>query len=222
MSSNDAVKERCQKGHFYNKLRYSSCPYCAKLNAAKSESHNPESEEGITGDSAEHSVCPAKIRKTSIPTVNPPESSSESIIDAPRQKNELPDNHRTVSFYSSDLVEPIVGWLVCISGRHRGECFNLYTGRNEIGRGVGMDISLPDEQSISKKTHAVLVFEPRHRTFYIQSGDSHGLTYLNGEVVMSHSSLATRDILMLGDVFFVFVALCDAYFDWNDTEKYCR
>ena len=83
-------------------------------------------------------------------------------------------------------------------------------------------ISLPDEQSISKKTHAVLVFEPRHRTFYIQSGDSHGLTYLNGEVVMSHSSLATRDILMLGDVFFVFVALCDAYFDWNDTEKYCR
>ena len=84
-----------------------------------------------------------------------------------------------------------------------------------------MDVALVNEMSISRKTHAVVIFEPKYCKFYIQAGDSHGLTYLNGEIIVSHKELNTRDIITLGDAVFIFVALCNDKFNWNDTDKYC-
>jgi FHA domain. len=131
-------------------------------------------------------------------------------------------NDATINYYYSTMpVMPVVGWLVGIKGAYYGECFNLYTGRNEIGRGSGMDVALVNEMSISRKTHAVVIFEPKYCKFYIQAGDSHGLTYLNGEIIVSHKELNTRDIITLGDAVFIFVALCNDKFNWNDTDKYC-
>ncbi len=188
MSANNTIKEKCPNGHYYNKTKYASCPYCEKMKRP-----TPEAE------------APQDMPEQSAPT----EASDTNDI-------------KTAVYANVGTTDPVVGWLVCIKGKHFGECFELFAGRNEIGRGAGKDISLFDEPSISQKTHAVIIFDPRSRRFFLHAGNSHGLTYLNGDIVVSHEPLASRSIVIMGDVAFIFIALCGEDFDWQDAERYCE
>ena len=41
------VKEKCPNGHFYNKSRYTSCPYCARMNADGNDNTNQSNEKSV-------------------------------------------------------------------------------------------------------------------------------------------------------------------------------
>lgn len=111
---------------------------------------------------------------------------------------------------------PVVGWLVCTKGKHLGESFQLYDGNNSIGRGDSNDVVLFKEQSVSSNKHAIITYEPRKRGFYIQAGDSHGLTYLNGDWVTSTQKIEIYDSIEFGKSAFVFVPLCGEKFSWEE------
>ena len=119
-----------------------------------------------------------------------------------------------------ETVNPVVGWLVCISGSNYGKSFCLYSGKNFIGRDVSSnDVGLPGDLSISRIKHAVIIYEPRQRQFFAQPGDaSHELFYLNNQVVLSNMILKDRDVLTLGQTSLVFVPFCDERHGW-DVEK---
>ncbi len=124
---------------------------------------------------------------------------------------------KTVCFFNAETeTEPVVGWLVCVKGNYVGESFNLKSGRNNIGRLVSMDIALAKEPSVSRDRHAVIIFEPNRSQFIIQAGESNGLTYLNGELVVTYNELKRLDHIMLGKCELVFAPLCDESFSWND------
>ena len=233
MSENRSIKAKCPNGHFYNQSKYASCPYCAILNLSRKEEDVPPQEEAASdvSDAFVRDVSDIRGNQETAAEQLPADVSvySSGQDDVPDDTpEEMPedtpedDDVRTVSFYTAESVDPVVGWVVCIKGKHFGDYFELFAGRNEIGRSAGKDISLYDEPSISKKTHAVVIFEPRHRTFYIQAGDSHGLTYLNGEMIVSHQQMIPGSIVTLGDVVFKFIPLCGEDFDWNDVERYCQ
>ena len=118
-----------------------------------------------------------------------------------------------------ETVNPVVGWLVCIEGSNYGKSFNLYSGKNFIGRDPGMDVCLPGDTSISRIKHAVIVYEPKKRQFFTYPGESHELFYCNDKVVLTSMWLSDRDVITIGQTRLVFVPFCDVSFGWGTEEK---
>lgn len=115
---------------------------------------------------------------------------------------------------ANEPTQPAVGWLVCIGGASVGRDFRLFAGRNSIGRGTGNLIRL-DDDSVSRETQAIVVFEPRSSRFFAAPGSSTGLCYLNGEMVLSQTVLKKNDVLELGNCKLMLIPCCDENFNWN-------
>ena len=114
------------------------------------------------------------------------------------------------------VQQPPVGWLVCLTGKHIGQDYHVFAGKNSIGRTDANAVALLGEPSVSREKHAWVIFEPKKQEFFLKSGDESGLVYLNEESVFDIAPLHTGDVLELGDVKMVFVALCGEKFSWND------
>lgn len=141
--------------------------------------------------------------------------SLQAAVNAVKDQSAAEDM-KTMAFYNMETSEPVVGWLVGIKGAYLGESFNLKTGRNMIGRSLKMDISLAKEGSVSRDRHAIIIFEPQKSKFYIQPGESNGLTYLNSELLLLPLELNAYDKVQLGKSEFIFCPLCGDSFSWND------
>lgn len=130
------------------------------------------------------------------------------------------DDNRTVSYYSKKIgIEPVVGWLVAVSGDYLGESFKLKSGRNFIGRSPEMDIQLSMDLSVSRRKHAVLIYEPRSRQFIAQPGESRELFYLNDEVVLNNVTMKAYDVLTIGETKLLLMPLCGEKFSWDELKK---
>ncbi len=112
--------------------------------------------------------------------------------------------------------DPVVGWLVCIVGKHFGQSFIIGTGNNSIGRNDDNRIVLSMDNRVSRSKHALITYEPKKRNFYLKPGDSSGLTYLNDDYIDESKKLKAKDIIKLGESKFIFVPLCDETFTWED------
>lgn len=154
-------------------------------------------------------------------TAEPP---APVIYQQPSLKDEIDKvvNHgdtvevRTVAVWNAPAGnEPVVGWLVCIKGEYIGMSFNIKAGNNSIGRAGDMDIHLALEMKVSRNKHCIITFEPENQECYLQQGESSGLTYLNGNVVMTPQKMADRDIIKIGDAEFIFVPFCIDGFRWE-------
>ena len=126
---------------------------------------------------------------------------------------------KTVAYYNfSNDIEPVVGWLVCIKGEYKGESFGLKSGRNNIGRALTMDVALAQEKTVSRERHASITFDPQQKQFFVQSGESRGLTYINKELLMTFKELKKGDVITLGSCELLFYPLCGEDFSWDDYE----
>lgn len=112
--------------------------------------------------------------------------------------------------------EPVVGWLVCVKGKHFGEPFAISAGRNSVGRMPTNKVVLSKDNTVSREKHVWITYEPKRREFFIQPGESSGLAYLNDENIMETRKLTDRDMVEIGDGKYMFVALCDSRFSWED------
>lgn len=152
------------------------------------------------------------------PQVVHPQSELAAAVEQTGSKA-APAMPKTVAYYDNGEVEPPVGWLVCIQGPCAGHAYECKTGRNHIGRNQDMDICIPEDATISRDTHAVIIYEPRNRVFFLQAGTSSGLTYLNDAMVFDHEEIHAYDRIELGKASFVFFPLCGEKFSWDDYMK---
>lgn len=116
-------------------------------------------------------------------------------------------------------TEPVVGWLVCIKGAHFGESFNIAAGRNSVGREADNKIILSRDNQVSRSKHAWITYEPKKREFFVQPGESSGLSYLNDDNIMESRKLKVYDKLEFGGGVYLFVPLCGEHFSWEDTQN---
>lgn len=124
---------------------------------------------------------------------------------------------KTVSYYDfKEDFEPPVGWIVAVKGPYKGRAFECKAGKNRIGRAADMDICLNEDPKITRKTHTIIIYEPIRRKFFIQAGESSGLTYVNGEMLFEHVDLNPYAKLAIGDSEFVFLPLCGESFSWEE------
>lgn len=123
-------------------------------------------------------------------------------------------NVRNTMHSNTADFRPVVGWLVCTEGKHKGQSFNLYHGKNFIGRNSDMDVWLKNDPSVSRIRHAIIIYEPRERVFFAQPGESHELFYVNDSVVLSTTQLKDRDRISVGETTLIFVPFCSEDFTW--------
>lgn len=238
---------QCDKGHYYDKERFESCPYCDTdsesgvtvplRNGAggEPESRRKNPVEAVPSaapvqqtsgpvDSAPISAQPASIQPPQPVSVQPEQFAAAQQWRMPQEQEntwKMPENdNHTVSYYSRMLgKDPVVGWLVAVEGAYYGEAFQLKTGRNFIGRSPEMDVQLSLDMSVSRRKHAIVVYEPRAKMYIAQPGESNELFYLNDEVVLNNVTLKAYDILSIGETKLLFVPLCGGEFSWEEWKK---
>lgn len=210
---------RCNRGHFYDADKFDTCPHCAdihdKVTPPDVTVTKKPSDDGVTVTS----FHPDNAPKETVSTPTEPLSHGNDrpgVTMTPPSYYPLDNEPKTVGLFKKD-GNPVVGWLVCTKGLHRGEDFRLRSGRNFIGRSSDMDVCLKDE-SVSRDKHAIVLYEPKQRIFLAQMGESHELVYLNDALLLSSTQMKPRDRLQIGDVELMFIPCCDADFDWLDNE----
>ena len=193
---------KCPNGHYYDSEKYASCPFCEEMD----------------GNAANEMTAPMpglfdEDLSTTIPDTMMESSPSVTVGDD--------DFDKTIGMAvyggASDggKTTPVVGWLVCTDGSEFGKGFALKAGRNFIGRSDENDVVIKGDQAISRKEHAVVVYDPKAGKFHVQPGSSSELFYVNGEVVLQVVEINDRDRISLGETELLFVPLCDERFSWE-------
>lgn len=127
------------------------------------------------------------------------------------------DRSKTVGIIKKKIgIDPAVGFLVCISGPHRGADFKLVSGRNFIGRAASMDVSLVDDDTVSRESHALVSYDAKHNRFSLSPGLGRGITYCNDEQVEMVRPLEAYDIIEVGKSKLLFLPLCSDRFQWEE------
>lgn len=221
---------KCNNSHFYDAERFSSCPYCSKGTGADA-----------TGDTIPNGMTVPVTPPSNNPTVpvNPPIHNSGATVSWDNvQDKTVPvsnpnsnvgsnstntvfaaDEQKTVAKYTLSTnggKEPVVGWLVAIEGKHRGEDFRLKAGKNFIGRDRTMDVVLENDKSVSRVKHAIFTYDPKGNMFIAHSGETHELTYFNGEVLLDSKVVRAYDKLSVGETTLMFIPLVSDNFSWDE------
>lgn len=118
-----------------------------------------------------------------------------------------------------DGVDPVTAWLVCIEGPQIGRDYRILAEKNFIGRSEDMHIRIIGDNTISARNHAVIVYDPKKRNFFLLPGDASGLAYLNNEAVYTPIELAAYDVIQLGMSKFLFIPLCGIHFEWENNQS---
>lgn len=145
----------------------------------------------------------------------PPERSVQSQLKSIVSHGNT-DDQRTVAFYDVENSHPVVGWLVGVKGVYLGESFNLKAGQNFVGRALNMDVPLTKDTSVSRNKHAIVIYDPKNKKFFVQPGESSGLTYLNGELLLIPTPIQEYEKIIVGNSELVFVPFCGDKFSWED------
>lgn len=205
---------KCANNHYYDAERYSQCPYCAPVSAAaQTPLSAPQDFPSDTSNNPTVSIAQAAGPTLSSSNKTIPIRAAAEMTDA----SELPDEQKTVGLFSTNTEKaPVVGWFVCTQGKLRGEDFRLKAGNNFIGRDKSMDVVLANDNTVSRKKHAILTYDPRSRNFIISAGESHELTYLNGQLLLDSKLIKAFDKVTLGSTELMFIPLCGENFSWDD------
>jgi hypothetical protein len=112
--------------------------------------------------------------------------------------------------------DPVVGWVVIMQGPGKGHSVEIGAGANAIGRGAGQQIQLDfGDDKISRERHAIIVYEPEARQFFVQNGEVRNLTYVGGKVVLGAVELSGGETIRIGDTHLQFIPFCGPDFSWT-------
>ena len=199
---------RCPEGHFYDPAKHTSCPWCA----LPTDSGAPENK-------TRPIQAPPPLPGAS-PAAPPPTPAVPATPATPAAA--APHPNATVRVGASAKTglkyEPVVGWLVCLKGPDRGRDYRLRPEKNFIGRAPTMDIAIEGDNMISRERHAIVIFDPKKKSFWALPGDASGLVYLNGEMVNSPTAMKADDVLELGQTTLVLIPFCGERYSWVDPE----
>ena len=99
----------------------------------------------------------------------------------------------------------LVGFLVTYNRNPLGKSFNIYEGKNFIGRDRSCDISIPEDNQMSGRHMSILYRNVDNKFKYKDEQSSNG-TFVNKEL-SDEGVLENYDIIRLGSTVFIFIAI---------------
>lgn len=232
---------RCEQGHFYDKEKYPSCPHCAggsasddkrteaftkdeEMNMPAGDTHTDEviqspvtegmENQAIFGvNDIDDDILTERLDEDSDHTIGIFDEAFSEVSGMPAR---FPEESAVQKPAANKVGTPCVGWLVALGGEHIGTDFRLKAGKNFIGRSPQMDVALTADKSVSRESHAIVVYEPKEHLYLVQSGESSSLVYRNNKVVLSPVELEAYDTITVGEVNLLFIPLCGERFNWGE------
>ena len=193
---------RCERGHYFDGSKYTSCPHCGV---------------NISNHTTSTLQKPSSVTVTNAPAADPEgitvcrSGQDETVTLVCSTKD---DDLRTVVKYSNKYgTRMVVGWLLCTKGVDRGADHRLYAGNNTIGRGDVPDIRLYDDPEICRGVHCTVTYDPKQNRFFILPGAG-TVIRLNDEIVSSPRPLSRYDQLEIGRTRLTFVPYCEGRYHW--------
>ena len=184
---------KCPNNHYYDDTRYTSCPYCEKLDGV-----NPN-DLGINEQLTSYFASVVEDYDSQMT-----EGYGEYVTDF----------QKTIGIFTDESQNLLtVAWLVCVEGFQKGKSYVIHSGRNFAGRSLDMDIVLADDNEISREKHFSIVYDPKSISFYLVSGSGH--TYINGEAAADQQVLTDGDTIQAGQSKYIFVPFCKEGREWN-------
>lgn len=120
---------------------------------------------------------------------------------------------------TSPPTEAVVGWLVVIDGKGRGQDLRISAGQNRVGRSQGEIILNFGDDTVSREKHALISYDFEGNQFYISSGSGRNLTKINDQVLMGHQELRAFDRILFGKTELCFVPFCGQAFNWDTAQQ---
>ncbi len=222
--------KRCESGkHYYDGDKYSSCPHCKAEAGAAQSSEDSVTMSYDTMDSQGNMSMPTMKEVTGdTMSDNSPNAGANSnpkvhLSNAPTERmvqNYDDDSTKTVRLYETDMsIEPVVGWLVALSGAEKGKSYMLKAGPNFIGRDRTMDVTISEDKTVSRNKHAVVIYDPKSRRFFALPGESKALFYVDDEVVLNNVEVKDRQVITVGETQLMLVPFCNSTFAWEDIKE---
>jgi hypothetical protein len=168
---------------------------------------------------ARHAADPAPTASQPADLPARAETISESAGRSPPETSpDMPaDMTRLVAPAAGEGNDSVAGWLVVVKGPGLGRSLEIGAGANAIGRGPNQKISLNfGDPQISRERHAIVVYEPKGRRFFLQNGEVRNLTYIGDQVVLTPVELTGGETIALGQTQLKFVPFCGPQFGWGE------
>lgn len=221
------LKKTCPNGHVYDQNIYGDiCPLCAQTAATRSEAE-PEPTGGAPGaipgahtkvvprpQSAGGDIAVPGLQPELDPT-GPTKLSARFAAqqDVPRPKatpgktviRHNPAVSGGARVTTGETNRKLVGFLVTYNRTPMGQAFNIYEGRNVIGRDASCDISIPDDNQLSGKHMSIRYLSGNNKFRFHDEMSSNG-TYVNKEL-LDDGELQNYDIIRVGSTLFIFLAI---------------
>ena len=141
----------------------------------------------------------------------------ESSEDLSNNKTQIYRPKKAIVETETDyMIDPPAGWIVAIEGPGRGAVLTIGIGNNSVGRGEGPRITIPfDDNQISRGQSFSIVYDPKHRRYYLLPGSGKTLVYFDDQPVLERMTLEYGMSFQVGQTRFRFISLCDENFDWT-------
>ena len=219
-------KKVCPNGHVYDQSIYGdTCPLCPSSSAGPSTSVNNT----MAAPSMESAPHTRGAQPMSNPAMPPVGSRLDPIGDthvaagvrqqaqaaAKTANTATQEGPRTVirPAARSGMPQPkpgetgrkLVGFLVTYNRTPMGKAFNIYEGRNFVGRDADCDISIPDDNQMSGK-HMLIRYLTGDGKFRFRDEMSSNGTYVNKQLI-DEGELQNYDIIRVGSTLFIFIAI---------------
>lgn len=189
--------KKCPNGHQYDSSIYGdNCPFCP------SDAHTRVTQS--TSDFADNPTYSTQVSDGGIcgntgRTITTPEGGGgghtviRGIGDGTGMPN--PDGGRRV-----------VGVLVSYSSNPSGEVFNIYEGRNLVGRAHTADICFGSDDKMSGQ-HLLILYVEAEGIVWAEDQKSSNGTYINGQFARGMVELHTNDVIVIGSTKMVFLGV---------------
>ncbi len=194
---------KCENGHYYDASINNTCPYCNNMGG-----YSPSFDTGKTLPVGAMGVDTGKT----LPVQ--PESGSTLPLDFTPIGNESNEGKTVAVIKETMGIDPVVGWLVCISGSEKGKDYRIHADNNFIGRNPKMDICIEGDDTISRENHAVISYDTVDGIYYFSPGDGRSIVRYNGKAIFQTTELQSHDHIIIGKTELVFVPFCNDKFSW--------
>lgn len=214
-------KKVCPNGHIYDSSIYGDeCPLCPKGAAVSAPPAGgmpggmPAFESAGPGT---HVTPPAGAPQmpgavpSAVPGMAPvPDASGETQVrgragSAPVGGGTVIRQPGAAGGRPAGSGRKLVGFLVTYNRNPMGKAFNIYEGKNYIGRDRSCDISVPEDNQMSGRHMSILYRNVDNKFKYRDEQSSNG-TFVNKEL-SDEGELENYDIVRLGSTVFIFIAI---------------
>lgn len=201
--------KRCSNGHWYDTSVNKTCPHCKQESEKLKIGLNDVEEDDHTISIAEAGLSLGDELSAVI--------GSAVGVSINKDADFEYDDDKTISFgfFGMGDVQPVTGWLVCMTGEERGQDYRLHVGKNFIGRSPSMDVVLVDDKTISREKHCAVVYEPKRNLFYL-SAEGGNLVYLNDTLTETSKQLKEGDKITVGETTLLFIPFCRGTRRWEE------